>query len=122
MVIFGSGPDWDSYFLLASRYVSQLFRRTFIRMAMRRRKRRPLEAPDVVRRSLSRQRPAQHNSSSLSQGFTLRDIDLWMENGLVAYHRLLPDRIFMSAIPKLGKLDGFVELASSYASFIRVHR
>jgi len=74
----------------------------------------PLRLPNVVQRSLHI-RPGSYNNitAAICHKSLFGDIDLWMVLDWVAYHRLLGfDRIFMSYLPEVRKLDGFDELES----------
>jgi hypothetical protein len=67
----------------------------------------------VVRRSLSVRKDPHNITVALCHKALFGNVDLWMVLDWVAYHKLLGfDRIFMSYIPEVRKLDGFAELAS----------
>jgi hypothetical protein len=99
--------------LVASRYVSLLSTDLQSLVEHETTKETSLKLPDVVRRSLSVGKDPHNITAALCHKALFGDINLWMVLDWVAYHRLLGfDRIFMSYIPEVTKLDGFAELAS----------
>jgi hypothetical protein len=101
------------YYLLFSTDLSAMANRPQTMPPQPPTKKKALNLPDVVKRSLTVPDDPYNITAALCHKSLFGNIDLWMVLDWVAYHRLLGfDRIFMSYIPEVSKLDGFEELAS----------